>query len=250
MAFPPTGPQSQQVVTRSYAYKQYDDDDDITAFFDAYNGIAQTYVDWFNNLNLPVYTEIFDAVAPGLLDFVGPSLYGISRPSLFSDVITYLGPFNTYAIDEYPAFGEDILTDAITSGGFVTDDIYKRVITWHTYRGDGFQTTVDWLKQRINRFLNGANGTDYSGDRSQISVLFGPGDSLAITIVIGRSTLVHSAVYDEMGFNDTAMNETNVQVTTLPTPALASVLQQAINDGVLEMPSQYTVTCQIGVMGI
>jgi len=36
------------------------------------------------------------------------------------------------------------------------------VMTWNLYRGDGQMFTMGWLKNRVNRFLNGPNGSDYA----------------------------------------------------------------------------------------
>jgi hypothetical protein len=48
------------------------------------------------------------------------------------------------------------------SSALASDDIYKRAMTWDLYRGDGQMFTMGWLKNRVNRFLNGANGSDYT----------------------------------------------------------------------------------------
>ncbi|HAF4711160.1 TPA: hypothetical protein G8O14_005187, partial [Salmonella enterica] len=47
---------------------QYNDDPDIVAFFDAYNKLAQEYLDYFNNLNLPCWTS--PAITGELLDWI------------------------------------------------------------------------------------------------------------------------------------------------------------------------------------
>ena len=40
----------------AYVFQQYADDDNIQAWFTAYNQIAEQYLLWFNTLNLPIYT--------------------------------------------------------------------------------------------------------------------------------------------------------------------------------------------------
>lgn len=45
-------------IIPAYPYTQYNDDPDIVAFFDAYNKLAQGYLDYFNNLNLPCWTGL------------------------------------------------------------------------------------------------------------------------------------------------------------------------------------------------
>ncbi|MGP7510691.1 hypothetical protein [Klebsiella pneumoniae] len=41
-------------IIRSYMYTQYNDDDNLRAFFTAYNSMAQGIYDWMVNANLPI----------------------------------------------------------------------------------------------------------------------------------------------------------------------------------------------------
>ena len=83
----------------SYLYKEYDDDEALQAFVDAFNASAQDYVDWFNTIELPVYTS--PTSSGDLLDWVAEGLYGIPRPSLFSSGGAQgIGPLDTGALNE------------------------------------------------------------------------------------------------------------------------------------------------------
>jgi hypothetical protein len=68
----------QPLILKSYPYQQYQDDPNIVAFFDAYNSIAQGYMDYVLGLNLPIYTQL----SGPLLDWVGQGLYGFQRPTI------------------------------------------------------------------------------------------------------------------------------------------------------------------------
>ena len=65
-------------VVPAYVYVQYNDDPYVTAFFTAYNELAQGYLNWFNETPLPVWTS--PSISGGLLDFIGTNLYGTARP--------------------------------------------------------------------------------------------------------------------------------------------------------------------------
>jgi len=141
----------------SYLFFQYSDDQDLQAFVSSFNSLSQGYLDWFNQTPLGLYTS--PNINGPLLDWIGNGLYDISRPVLSSQTSSTLAGYNTSPYDttalNYLNFSSSG-TSAIAS-----DDIYKRVLTWHLYRGDGQIFTIGWLKNRVNRFLNGTNGEDY-----------------------------------------------------------------------------------------
>lgn len=155
------GPTSIQNIIEAYPYVQYQWDDAVTAYFTAFNIYAQAYLTWFNALNLPIYTQA--PVEGNLLNWVAEGLYGISRPSLTASYgKPFKGPVNTYAANTNVANGfvpgsPDTFTDT-------SDDTFRRIITWAFFKGDGKTVSPRWLKRRINRFLNGANGTDIVND--------------------------------------------------------------------------------------
>ena len=70
-------------------------------------------------------------------------------------------PYSAYRL---PRVAWDAVDQGFVSWSFdpaVTDDVFKRILTWHFYKGDGKNFSVRWLKRRIWRFLQGANGTDF-----------------------------------------------------------------------------------------
>lgn len=201
--WPPFGPTSVQNVIPAYAYVQYQNDDEVTAFFEAYNLYAQAYVDWFNALNLPIYTQA--PVSGPLLDWVAEALYGISRPGLPTSLGSPAqGPVNTFVVNSLPANGYRAgIADTYTA---TSDDVFRRIITWAFYKGDGKTFTPTWLKRRINRFLTGMNGTDVPNDTTY-NVSVAPTGFKAWTI-------------------------------TLATSAMSQIFKIAVEAGVLELPFQ------------
>lgn len=160
-------PTSRQATIRAYLYTQYQDDDDLWAFFDSFNSIAQDQLDFLNNLNLPVYTH--DIISGRLLDWVGEGLYGIPRPTVVLGLSTYVGPLNTWELNT--TLLNSSRRTKVPPYIVVSDDYYKRVLTWHHYRGDGKQFTIPWLRRRVARFLYGPNGADIVVDKvSLVSV--------------------------------------------------------------------------------
>lgn len=151
----PTGPTTTVNAIPSYLYTEYNDDFDIQALISAYNAYAQAYLDYLNNLNLPIYQN--GNIQGSLLDWVGAGVYGMVRPgSLPQGGMPGVGPLNTFLVDGLVFNG---FSPASGGGLFVTtDDIYKRVLTWHFYKGDGKQVSIPWMKRRILRFLYGQNG--------------------------------------------------------------------------------------------
>jgi hypothetical protein len=195
-----------QKTIPAYPYVQYNDDEDIVAFFTQANAMTQQYVDWFNQTTLPNYTS--DRIVGDLLDWVGAGIYGYPRPSLPGVGAKNIGPLDTYGPNEPVPLSFQSNTPATLT--LVTDDLYKRLLTWHFYKGDGFQFSIRWLKRRIMRFLVGVNGTAPDVDQTyQISVTFGSGNSVALTCPVYSS---------------------------------AAALASAIGSGAAETPFQYAFT--------
>lgn len=203
-----------QNIIPSYAYQQYADDENIVAFFTAYNELAQSYLAWFNATPLGLYTS--PNVTGPLLDWVGKGIYGIPRP-VFSTLSTrFIGasldgvPLNTIAMNG---------SRLISSGGAVlaNDDFYKRTITWLTYIGDGRMFNPMILRKRIARFLYGINGSDvplsYAG---------------VINIAVFTSPSVSYGIYIPASAN----------------PA-SSYFKQAFESGILSFPFQLKATVTI-----
>ena len=193
----------------SYLYQQYQDDDALQAFVAAYNQLAQTYVNSFNQLNLPIYTQ--DPVSGAVLDWVAAGLYGITRPTLaYTTSFTY-EDFNTYVLNQIAI---DDRVDASTSTYFaVTDDVFRRILTWNLYRGDGHVFSPLWLKKRVVRFLLGANGAPLVvDDTSAVSVAYASGGAVTIVVTLGGTI----------------------------TLSLVQLLAATVNQGVCPLPPFYT----------
>lgn len=184
IASPPLPLQSIGLV--SYAYQQYADDDDIQAFISAYNTLTQSYLSWFSNTPLALYTS--PNISGPLLDWIGQGIYGISRP-VFSTLATdYTGG----AINAFPIDVVAINASTFSSSGsaiLATDDYYKRTITWFTYIGNGRYTNATNIRLRVARFLYGVNGTDVTLSQAQnVSVTIGSGNDITITIPSGTAS--------------------------------------------------------------
>jgi hypothetical protein len=152
--YTPGDPTVLQAIIPAYPYIQYADDDDIQAFFAAQNEYAGQYLLWYQSLNFPIYTG--DPIDGTFLDYVGTNLYGIPRPYITTGSESYIGATATFFAGEL-ATATRLITSSETLQS-VSDDIYRRVITWNFYKGDGFQFSIPWLKRRINRFMFGVNG--------------------------------------------------------------------------------------------
>lgn len=203
--FPPAAPTVLDKIIPAYAYVQYNDDDNIVAFFNAYNGAAQYYLDWFANVNLPIYTGLSGT----LLDWIAQGLYGMTRPTLESVGALAKGPFNTTPFNTIPF---NAFVPGTPDTFFqASDDLFKRVMTWQLYRGDGRYFTMKWLKRRVYRFLYGANGAAPSAaDTSQISITIA-GDIVTI----------------------------NLTAVTGVSPTILSAFLYVILGGIVELPAQY-----------
>lgn len=207
-----------QVLTPAYLYEEYQDDPDLQAFFRAYNELAQEYLDWFNQTPLAIYTA--DAISGPLLDWVGRGVYGISRPFLSAGTSQTIGAINTFPPNTLAP--NQSKTIAPSSYVATSDDIYKRIITWNFYKGDGTQFTITWLKRRIMRFLIGSNGAAPSIDQTyDVSVTFS--DSYNVDIVIKNSSSYQ--------------------------PEVISALAEGINAGVLQTPFQFSFAVLTGGSG-
>ncbi len=241
--FPPPGPVTLTVVIPSYLYQQYNDDEDLQAFVAAYNGMAQAYVDWFANVSLPVYAAN-DQVTGALLDWVGAGLYGIPRPVLPAGLAFVQGPLNSYvlnsmALNEYDSEGPDAY--------YITnDDVYRRVLTWHLWKGDGKRFTIEWLKRRVMRWLTGTDGTAGETDQTyQVSVTFGPDGEVNINLQSIRRFATGGAILGAGLMNDFYLNEYETDYVTVPVSPYVEVFKAAVDAGVLELPFQYTWTVNV-----
>src|SRR5581483_7648151 len=142
-------------IVPSYPYQQYADDYNIVAWFEAYNSVAQAYLDWFNQTGLAIYISPY--ISGPLLDWIGNGIYGVPRP-VFSTLSTSYRPA---VLNGVPLNTVGINSSSKTQSGtaiLANDDYYKRVLTWCTYIGDGRNTSIPVIRKRISRFVYGANG--------------------------------------------------------------------------------------------
>lgn len=228
----------------SYIYWQYADDDDIQAWIAAYNTNTQEYVDWFNSINLPIYTGA--PISGAMLDWVAAGLYGLIRPVIGDGINVYEGPFNTYAFNTL-AYNQQLKISEVTYAG-ASDDVFKRVITWHFFKGDGKVFNIRWLKRRIMRFLIGTNGTAPIIDQTYlVSVTFGTDGEVSIRLLTRKTVITGGSIYNTFAFNENIpLNTINKQTTVIaPEFALARVLKDAIEQGVLETPFQFKFDVQV-----
>jgi hypothetical protein len=234
-------------VIKSYLYWQFRDDDNLQALVDSQNEEAQRFIDWFLSLNLPIYTR--DPVAGALLDWVAEGLYGLPRPVLSrtdsSAAGANRGPYNTWmyntlALNSSRGRARNVAERA-------SDDIYRRVLTWHFFKGDGRAFAVRYLKRRIQRFLTCPNGIDLGVDQTyRTSITFGLCCQVNITLRRFMARVRRAAIYNTFQFNTTSYNNLEVEVTVLGDQLdLARQLKEAIDQGFLELPFQYTFLLKV-----
>lgn len=226
----------------SYLYVQYNEDDDLRAFVDAYNQLTQEIIDWFAGANLPIYTG--DPVSGALLDWVALGLYGMPRPVLPAaaprDIGTLgTGLFGSLMFDEFRRI-------APTEFYATTDDVFRRCMTWNFYKGDGRTFNVRWLKRRVQRFLTGENGAPLNpGQTYQISVTFGVDNQVTIRLVSGVRNVVSAALFGAALFGTTMYDESVTTWTQYAPLEYAEVFKAAVDAGVLQLPFQFDWTVSI-----
>lgn len=238
-----TSPTTVVQTIPSYLYFQYQTDQDIPSLIQSYNRYTQNVVDWFNALDLPIYTT----KTGDFLDVVGGGIYGYSRPQLSTYTrYPFIGATSSYPTARYATSGAD--QNYSSSGAVADDDIYKRCLTWQFYKGDGFQFTIPWLKRRIYRWLNGVNGVDIPiAYTDNVSVEFSRQGSDVFLYYIGPTASIQTA------YQPTAMFE--IVPITIPVyfkpeiiitltgydGTLVSQFIDSINSGAITFPFQYNV---------
>lgn len=140
----------------AYLYQQYQNDPALPAFFSAFNSLAQGYLNWFLQNPLGLYTS--PGITGPLLDWCAAGIYGLYRPVLASQTSEETAGYDSAVYNTVPY--NFLSYSASGNAQQATDDIFKRMMTWNLYKGDGQYFTIQWLKNRVARFLNGANGSD------------------------------------------------------------------------------------------
>ena len=101
-----------------------------------------------------------------------------------------------------------------------TDDIFKRIITWFFFKGDGQVYSTTWLKRRVMRFLIGASGTTPNIDNTYpIGVVYNGSGAVTLTITLTVAAGILLSV--------------------------AQVFQAAAASGAISLPFQYDFTVNI-----
>lgn len=205
---------SQTKTIPSYLYWQYQTDQDLQAFVTAYNQETQSIIDWFNSINLPIYTGLNGA----LLDWVGQGVYGYQRPVIGSSQIVGLSgqiasfPTTDLAISS----AKEKVTQTVLN---VPDDIYQRMLTWFFFKGDGEVFSIPWLKRRLFRFLYGESGQN----------------------AIGPFTPYISVTFTE---SSTVLPTCNITITDAPA-GIGNYLEEFINTGLAGLPFRFTYVATI-----
>lgn len=143
-----------QNVIPAYLYAEYQDDQALPTVFDSLNSYGLGYLQWFLKTALGDYTQL----SGQLLDWIGVAVYGMPRPVLGTASIETSGSYDTVPYDTIAYNSHQKTESGIAQ--IANDDIYKRCMTWNLYRGDGQVFSLQWLKNRVARFLNGASGSD------------------------------------------------------------------------------------------
>lgn len=228
-------------IIRSYMYTQYNDDDNLRAFFTAYNSMAQGIYDWMVNANLPVFIGEYNT--GDQLRWISHGIYGVLPPVISSSEQREIGPYNTLefnqlAFNEYRVINQ---SDQVV----VSDDLFKRIMTWNFYKGDGFYFSIPWIKRRILRFLLGVNGTDILNDqRWSISIQFVDG-GIVISIYKGRRQFTRSAIYNASAYNSRKYNQKDTAFVITEDFEFAIFFKQAMDSGLLHMPFYQSITVEV-----
>lgn len=222
----------------SYLYEQYKPDENVQAFFTAYNDYTQQNLDHINAAQLPVFLN----QSGDLLTWCGNGIYGIPRNPLPVGGPIPFGPLNTFeANTEQPNYFNYLPN----SNQYILSDLaYQRVLQWNTLKGDGYMFTIRWLKRRVYRFLS---GDIFPDNTYQVSVTFPDDQTVVIGISPGIGTLVDGAFYNSKDFADSpiSFNGSVVESNPLAPIDLAPILKAGIEAGLLQLPFQYQYIVEI-----
>lgn len=145
-------------IPKAYPYGEYSDDLDIVAVFNSFNTEAQAIFLWLVSTCLGDYRQ--DPVSGPLLDWVAKAIYGMDRHILPSSA-TYsvIGELanNILAYDELAG---GLISEQSSTAETLSDDLFRRSITWNSYLGDGLVFSTPWLRKRLIRYLYSKDGYD------------------------------------------------------------------------------------------
>lgn len=217
---------------KAYLYTQYMDDDNIQAFITAYNQLSNEIYQWMKNANLPIFTGNYSYGEQ--LKWIAKGIYSQDPPIIVTSKKVSRGPYNTLLFNQQPY--NTRLVKTTSNQITVSDDVFKRIMTWNFYKGDGFNFTIPWLKRRIMRFLTGVNGTDVINDQQfNISVTFG---DVEINVYIHQqyTNITDGSMYDQIGYNLQQFGQIDTEITMAINLQFATVFKQAFDSGLMHMP--------------
>lgn len=227
---------------KAYLYTNYMNDDNVRAFFTAFNSVSQEMYDWMLAANLPIF--IGSSHSGDELRWLVKGIYGQNFPYLVTRKTTSNGPYNTFVFNSLPYNGRKQTT--VTNNIATSDDIFKRILTWNFYKGDGMHFTVTWLKRRVMRFLLGVDGTDVLNDtQAGISVIFDGNGGIIIGINSITQYVTNSALYGTDQYNGEPIGSMDVSATINGDFQYAGVLKAAFENGLLRMPFWSNVSVNI-----
>jgi hypothetical protein len=70
------------------------------------------------------------------LRWIALGIYGVKPPILVSGKSKVYGPYNAIRFNQLPFNGRKRVREA--EQVVVSDDLFKRIMTWNFYKGDGF----------------------------------------------------------------------------------------------------------------
>lgn len=215
----------------AYPFRQYADDPNITVWFDMFNAAAQTYLDWFSGTTGEgAYLACYQGLSGQVLQWVAAGLYGQSYyNALSSPVSGAIGPLNTTPLNTNPL---NAFTPPSETSYTITDDVFKRILTWNFFKGDGRRFCIRWLKRRVMRFLVGTNGIDPEPWNSGFVV--GAENTSAISVEFSGQTCT-------VAINQIALSQM-VQLA----PNIIQIFEAAfLAPGVLEKPIEWNYAVSI-----
>jgi len=220
----------------SYLYQQYSDDENLQGFVSAYNEAAQENLDWFNTIYLPDYSGL----SGDLLNWVSEGLYGLKRTQLASPLTPASGMLNT-----------EILNTAVLNAFVpstqtfynITDDVLKRILTWHRFKADGFRFNTRWLKRRILRFIVGTDGLDPQ------PMITNPDGSISLdsSFTIGSESTTAIGVVIANGVVNVTIDQSLISLQTQLAPNILQLFKLAFEGGSLDLPIEYSYAVSIVV---
>lgn len=221
----------------SYLYSQYRDDANMQAFRDSYNDLVLTYLQWFNDNPLAVYSQ--STISGSLLDWVGRSIYQISRPVLSTTSTIFRDSLISLPLIARP------LPDSVVyqTGGsqLVSDDVYKRMLTWILYRGDGVNSSLSWLRRRVARFLYGSNGANCDpSDYLSVYIKYTPVTTHSLLVGSTNSGMTNSSPTNAL-YSSTISQGGNTTIAVPPT-GMGPTFQKLFQEGVLPVPFQSNIS--------